>query len=191
MQEEREFRLMKDATMTRMNVVMSLWSFASAACLVRFGGLGAGSIVWGLCLLVGCIGLILLSSDIHTYLPFLGRAAFPPSVLKDKMTPAEAQVEVQVKADPGAIKVVFWASDSSGHNPMMRDILKPNPREAYGNYSNAGIAPVDGDGMAMLYLRCPSKYVVRGKKLPKHVHYRSVFRSGILGQVRTADVVCA
>ena len=39
-------------------------------------------------------------------------------------------------------------------------------------------------------LDCPGSYYIRGAKLDKHVHFREIFDDGIIGPVKSADVVC-
>lgn len=112
-----------------------------------------------------------------TWLPFLGPTAFPIGVLRRPQAPHGHTVRVTVNAPSDAISAVFWASETSA----------PNPFDAYGSYSNSGIAEVV-DGTAIFRVREPQPYAVRGKTIPPHVHYRWVTKTGMLSGVRTAFV---
>ena len=130
------------------------------------------------------VALAYLVMDRTVFMPFLGEAALPPSVLKVS-TPTEATIDVRVKAPRRATHVVYWASEPTA------DVFG-SPQEAYNNFDNAGVVPVV-DGTAVLALQCPGNYVVpmrRGSPLPKHVHYRAVYKEGILGRVQTQTIAC-
>lgn len=134
-----------------------------------------------LTLIAGCIGSLHLLSSRDSYLPFLGDAVFPPAVLALK-TPSDAAFTATVPAPPGASHVVYWASESAAG-------VAPAPGDAYGNFGNSGVVPVSS-GIANLPLRCPMQYKVRGKTLPRHVHYRAIYPSGISGPVQSSNVTC-
>lgn len=125
---------------------------------------------------------ILMNRD--TWLPFLGEAALPPPVLALRV-PSDASYTVPLRTVPvGATHVVYWAAETS-------PTVASNPWEAYNKYDNSGVAEALADGSAILKLRCPGKYRAKGKILPRHVHWRAVFPSGILGPVETLNVQCA
>jgi uncharacterized membrane protein YuzA (DUF378 family) len=115
------------------------------------------------------------------YLPFLGEAHIPCSVLKD-MTPEGANTSVSVHVRPGA-KIVYWAAEPA--NEDLKSVV--DYRAAYLEYKNAGVTTADADGMAELKVRTPQGYVVPLKgMLPPHVHYRVCGeRPGFMGPIVT------
>jgi len=130
----------------------------------------------------GLAGLVTVAFNRDSYLPFLGEAAFPPSVLA-VAAPSDAAFTVNVTVPVGATHVVYWASESGAG-------VAPSPWDAYGNYKNAGVVVAGSTGAATLAVRCPGQYRVRGNALPRHVHYRGVYPSGILGAVQTKEIEC-
>jgi uncharacterized membrane protein YuzA (DUF378 family) len=130
------------------------------------------------------VGLSALSLMFHrdTYLPFLGKTAFPCSLLADKV-PNDATVSIPIKVKPES-KVVYWASEH--HRDMA---VASNPWEAYAKYENSGIVTADKDGNATIKIRDPIKYnVPLGRKLDKHVHYRFCKTPGMISEVFTVMV---
>jgi hypothetical protein len=119
-----------------------------------------------------------------TFLPFLYRAAFPPSLIKDVHVPPHANVSSKIKVDaPDGTKVAYWAAISS-------KTIFPDPHQAYANYGNTGVAEVK-NGKATLKFSCPSQYVVPwGQTLEKHVHYRVIYSDGMMSRVNTVFVKC-
>lgn len=172
-------------TMNRTVALAALVCFVSCVVLAYMGVIEFRGPVMTSCIASGCIASLVVLSSRTSYLPFLGEAVFPSSLLKDTMTPADATVDIDVVASPGATHVAFWASE-----PNSSGVVK-NPWKAYGSYTNSGIARVESNGHATIRIRCPSRYAIRGKVLPRHVHYRDVYPSGILGEIKTAQVVCA
>lgn len=132
--------------------------------------------------ILGVLGVLRMAFDRATYLPFLEECALPSTILTETV-PKDAAVTVAVTVDRGASHVVYWASESGSGTA-------PTPWDAYSNYGNAGVARAGTDGSATLAVRCPGRYKVRGKKLPRHVHYRAVYPSGIAGSVQTVNVEC-
>lgn len=108
-----------------------------------------------------------------TWLPFLGPSAFPIGILKPR-APHGHTVTASVTAPHDAIKAVFWASEKHSTNPF----------DAYGAYTNAGVAEVV-DGTAILRVRKPFPYEVHGKTIAPHIHYRWVSKTGMLSGIRT------
>jgi hypothetical protein len=158
--------------------IMSLVAASNKLNLVRVNPDGwAGTLT----LIAGCIGSVHLLSSRDSYLPFLGNAVFPPAVLALK-TPSDAAFTATVPAPPGATHVVYWASESAAG-------VAPAPGDAYGNFGNSGVVAVSS-GIANLPLRCPAQYKVNGKTLPRHVHYRVIYPSGIAGPVQSSNVTC-
>ena len=124
---------------------------------------------------------IRLSMDRNTWLPFLGPAVIPPSALAAK-TPSEATFTVPISTPSNATHVVYWAAESASG-------ISEDPMNAYGNYGNAGVVAAAG-GQAILAVRCPGQYKVRGKILPRHVHYRFVRPDGMASEVMTKKLTC-
>jgi len=182
MKQPREIGALSATTMNRMVALCFLMLLVVCVISARMGLVNFNGPLMSACIASGCLASLVLMGNRTTYLPFLGEAVFPSSLLREPSAPDEATVEVEVVAEPGATHVAFWASD-------VGEGVKKNPWVAYGSYKNSGIAVVRG-GKATLHLRCPSIYTVRGKVLPRHVHYRSVFESGIVGKVETRGVVC-
>jgi hypothetical protein len=178
-----EINRLSRTTKNRMAALGVLMSFIVCVALARFGLVDFGGPLMISCITSACVASVALLSNRTTYLPFLGEAVFPGTLLKDAFEPGDATIEVKVRAQPGATHVAYWASD-------VGQGIKKNPWIAYGQYTNSGVAKVNSVGMATLRLRCPVRYTVRGKVLPRHVHYRSVYPSGIVDKVETRGVVC-
>lgn len=148
--------------------------------IIKFGTAG----VFGTVLLLLTVASSLyIALDRDSYLPFLGECVLPPSVLAAK-TPQDAAFTVDVIVPDGATHVMYWASESGAG-------LAADPYDAYGNYANSGIVQAGSNGKASLAVRCPRQYAVRGKTLPRHVHYRAIYKSGVAGPVQTTQVTCA
>jgi hypothetical protein len=122
-----------------------------------------------------------LSMDRNMWLPFLGPTVIPPSALVAK-TPSEAAFTVPISTPSSATHVIYWAAESASG-------ISEEPMNAYGNYANAGVVAATG-GQAVLSVRCPGQYRVRGKILPRHVHYRFVRPDGIVSEVMTKKLTC-
>jgi uncharacterized membrane protein YuzA (DUF378 family) len=127
--------------------------------------------------LVGISALVNIMSR-NYYLPFLGDAVFPCNSMLEKV-PQNADVQVKVEVTPNS-NVIFWASETN------KDIME-NPWVAYAEYSNAGVARSDVNGVAVLKFRTPSSYKVPSgmKTLAPHVHYRVCSQPGMLGEVKS------
>lgn len=133
-------------------------------------------------LIVGASALYLLfAPNVRTFLPFLGKTVFPPSLLL-LSEQAETNATVIVKAD-NAIKVAYWAAHAD------EGVVESDPMKAYDSYENIGVAAVV-DGKATLKLKCPTEYKVQKGmiKLPKHVHYRLIYSNGVISEVLTAKL---
>lgn len=120
-----------------------------------------------------------------TYLPFLGPAAFPKSLIPGDFAPVNSNTEITVPFEAAdGTRVIYWGALASGE-------VSPNPKDAYGDYSNAGVATVK-DKKALIRFHCPGEYYVpMGRKLKRHIHYRfCCVKSGLLGPVRTIWVKC-
>jgi len=132
------------------------------------------------------VAAIVLIFNRNTYLPFLGKCAIPPSLLMNEKIPEGASKTHVLKlndVDDGT-RVIYWAALKSND-----DKIKP-PTEAYGDYSNAGIAIVKNK-KTLLHFNCPDKYSVGSMVLNSHVHYRLMTPNDpILSSVYTIDVEC-
>lgn len=182
MKQPREIGDLSARTMNRTLALSSMFTLVACVVSARLGMVSFWGPTMAAVAASACIASVYLMSDRTTYLPFLGEAVFPSTLVRDDTTPSDATIEVEVDAEPGATKVAYWASD------VGTGVAK-NPWVAYGTYTNSGVAQVRG-GKATLRLRCPAIYTVRGKVLPRHVHYRSIFPSGIVGKIETRGVVC-
>lgn len=135
-----------------------------------------------LVVILGLVGAVYLGFDRDFYMPFLGPTVLPTTVLKVG-TPADASVSVSIDAPANVSHVVYWAANPS---TMSRD----DPMEAYRGFNNAGIVAAT-NGRATLRLACPGTYKVGwGRLLPRHVHYRYIYKTGVLSGVQTASVTC-
>lgn len=129
--------------------------------------------------LAGLVAVVVLAARRTFWLPFLGEAAFPAAALGDRdVSPRGADATATVRAPKNAL-IVYWAAS----------VDAPGPVAAYAEGSNAGIARASASGVAVLRVRRPGVYAVRGAgKLAPHVHYRVVESAGMLGPVQTAYV---
>lgn len=122
---------------------------------------------------------IILFVQRNARLPFLGNTVMPTSVFQP-LQPVDATVSVKVSTpDCDGAKVVYWASSKDADNPW----------DAYKNFENAGVMFVT-DKETELKLRCPGKYKVGmfKKELPKHVHYRIIYKNGWVSEVKTKEI---
>lgn len=119
-----------------------------------------------------------------TYLPFLGHAAVPASLLKEASIPDGANVSVQIPVDaPDGTKLIYWGAKPS-------DVVYPTPWDAYDSFTNAGVTLVK-NGAVTIRFHCPSKYrIPSGRTLNRHVHYRVAGENGMVGPVQTKYVNC-
>jgi uncharacterized membrane protein YuzA (DUF378 family) len=117
-----------------------------------------------------------------TYLPFLGKSAFPCGALAEKI-PDKADTTVQVQNVKPGSNVVFWAAEPS-------DKVINHPLQAYDRWANSGVTRSDEAGVATLHVRRPGQYKVPpfGRTLPIHVHYRVCYKNGMLGPVKTVII---
>lgn len=121
-----------------------------------------------------------------TYLPFLGEAVFPSTAIVDARVPegANAELKVDMKV-PDGTKVIYWGAEPN------KDVIG-NPWDAYGKYSNMGVATVSG-GKVTLKFNCPAEYKVAmgAKQLKRHIHYRTCCTmNAMMGPIETLNVNC-
>ena len=121
---------------------------------------------------------VMLDRDV--FLPFLGDAVLPTSVIVEDRLPAGANRMVSVTVPPRT-KVMYWASEPS-------DDVKKSPWEAYKKYRNAGVTTSDGQERGASHQK-PVKYKVPyGNTLSPHVHYRYMRNNGMMSRIFTAPV---
>ena len=131
-------------------------------------------------ILVG-IAAIYLATQMAFYLPFLGETVMPCSILSDR-SPEHADTEVSLHGQRPGAKILFWAAEPATVGLATIKTWK----QAYLEYSNAGVTTVDAGGHALLRIRKPQPYTVPVKgALQAHVHWRSCKEGGMLGPVQT------
>ena len=143
---------------------------------------GDGALAQLIYTLIGVSGLVLMFQR-DVYLPFLGEAHLPCSVLENREPPG-ATKSVRIVVAPYK-KVLYWAAE-----PATEDLKSlPSWKGAYQKYENAGVATANAEGVAVLKVRSPQPYKVpfRGALSP-HVHYRVCEDSGWMGRVNTIRV---
>lgn len=156
--------------------------FAFVGCIMVILAKKKSPVLILVCVVIGTIATWLLTQR-DIYLPFLGYAALPPTLIKDRFMPNNANVEAVIEVDAiDGTRVLYWGAKSS-------DEVKPSPWKAYDDWSNAGVAIVK-DKKAIVIFHCPGQYEVgmRGK-IDRHMHYR-VLNKAMLGPVKTAYVKC-
>jgi uncharacterized membrane protein YuzA (DUF378 family) len=137
-----------------------------------------------LMILVGVVTVYLIMIQYkRLYLSFLEETVLPTSIFKPFVNP-NANVETIIDAT-GAKMVVYWASK--------KDVSPDSkPAEAYGDFSNYGVAEVKNNS-AILKVACPSEYkvgLIMSKRLPKHLHYRLIYDNGVLSSIKTVNLKC-
>ncbi len=142
---------------------------------------------WSIGISLFALLFLILTSifDRNYYLRFLNRSVFPTGLLVEK------EIDEATREKKGFVesfkmsfplykdkKIVYWASKKGDFD---------NPREAYGDYKNSGVASTDENGVAELHLKeVPGTYVVPYKgRLEPHIHYRIIEMNGMLGEVST------
>jgi hypothetical protein len=136
-------------------------------------------------LVLAILGILFLFYNRSTWLPFLEESVIPPTCFVERQ-PTDSTLTVSILAPVGCTHVIYWASESS--NASIAD----DPTSAYAGFSNSGCVKVSNTGNAILPLRCPGQYktFASGRTLPRHVHWRAIFKSGIIGRVVTEKVSC-
>jgi uncharacterized membrane protein YuzA (DUF378 family) len=125
------------------------------------------------------------------YLSFLGKTVIPISSKIEKSEKSNNVIDVVLEDLPRQTSVIYWASMKQDS----QDIL--NYTEAYGNYSNSGIAQTDENGRVVVKIECPSEYTVPKfgffrRKLNKHIHYRYEIpnKKGLYSRIYTKYITC-
>jgi hypothetical protein len=131
---------------------------------------------------------ILLMMKKETFLPFLGLAHMPNTLIADEKIPAGANLSYSIDMsdyEDGTV-VIYWAANKT-------DKIIEDPYEAYKNYNNVGVSKVK-NGKAEVRIFCPDRYKVKkafNQLLERHFHYRIVFKeTGFLSPVMTVKVDC-
>ncbi len=134
------------------------------------------------------LSAIYLSTKRNFYLPFLGETVLPPSLLKD-IENKNANIVMSVDA-PNADMVIYWAAESLQEHDTNGSKFA---YDAYDKYTNSGVSKVIS-GKALLKIECPQTYWVKKwgikKTLPKHLHYRLVYPTGWVSEVKTVELQC-
>lgn len=177
----RAYGDIKRQTKMRLGAVSSVGSGILVLVAARLGAVTVDGSVAGIAAFLASLACVWLMLQRTTYLPFLGPTVLPGSVLLSRRTPKNATVIVDIPSS--ASKIVYWASEPCSN-------VKPTPWAAYKDFDNSGVVDVE-NGVAEVHLRCPGRYVAKGKVLPRHVHYREVVGDGMMGPVKTVGVICS
>lgn len=173
--------------MTRMAAQGLVLAFALFASLSFIVSSSAGSILKFVSVIM-VVATLWLMLQRDTYLPFLGYAAFPMSLVPTDFAPVKANTEITVPMDgvPDGTRMIYW-----GAQPASGDGAAPTPKAAYGDYANAGVATIRRNEVTIRF-HCPTEYYVpMGHKLKRHIHYRLCGgKHGLMGPVRTLWVKC-
>jgi hypothetical protein len=124
----------------------------------------------------------------ETFLPFLGLAHVPNTLIAEERIPNGANIlySIDMNDYEDGTKIIYWAANKT-------DKIIEDPYEAYKNYNNVGVSKVK-NGKAEVRIFCPDKYKVKkifNQLLERHFHYRIVFKdTGFLSPVMTVKVDC-
>lgn len=136
-------------------------------------------------LVVG-VSAVWLMFQRDTYLPFLASAVLPSGVLVEDRVPEGANTELNISLNvPDGTKLIYWGAEPATG-------VVNNPWDAYGKYTNVGVATIHQGG-AVIKFKCPAEYKVASgmKKLKRHIHYRlCCTKEAMMGPVETVSVTC-
>jgi hypothetical protein len=122
---------------------------------------------------------IILASKRSTWLPFLGKAVFPGSLIPLKK-PILSDITIPIKTLPN-VKIAYWAALNKGE--------KTNVKLAYGSFENSGVVMSDINGNATLPIMTGTGYTIpSGMVIPRHIHYRIIDYpgfNGMMGKINT------
>ena len=131
---------------------------------------------------------VILMMKKDTFLPFLGLAHLPNTLIADEKIPKGANLSYSIdmnEYEDGTI-IIYWAANKT-------DKIIEDPYEAYKNYNNVGVSKVK-NGKAEVRIFCPDRYNVKkvfNQLLERHFHYRIVYKdTGFLSPVMTVKVDC-
>lgn len=142
---------------------------------------------------VGIVGVLSLVAMFNRdlYLPFLGSAVLPESLLVAPsgggvtQKPQPNSLLVQLKNLPPNAKILYWAAESV--DPRDSTVLMWN--NAYKDFANSGVVVSDASGMATIMVHKPQEYKVYKFGIPMiikpHIHYRYVISKSMLSKVYT------
>jgi hypothetical protein len=131
---------------------------------------------------------IVLIMKKETFLPFLGLAHVPNTLIAEERIPNGANISYSIDMNDyeDGTKIIYWDANKT-------DKIIEDPYEAYKNYNNVGVSKVK-NGKAEVRIFCPDKYKVKkifNQLLERHFHYRIVFKdTGFLSPVMTVKVDC-
>ena len=131
---------------------------------------------------------IVLMMKKETFLPFLGLAHLPNTLIAEEKIPNGANISYSIDMNDyeDGTKIIYWAANKT-------DKIIEDPYEAYKNYNNVGVTKVK-NGKAEVRIFCPDRYKVKKvftQLLERHFHYRIVFKdNGFLSPVMTVKVDC-
>lgn len=189
-----------------MEETMEIWMHIIAICIILFFTLFYSllilfnsniDVIIKVIIVIPVLCAIYLGMNRDTYLPFLGHCAFTPRVILNEIIPEGCYEFHTLKLNNIAdeTRVIYWGalkdtnllSGSSGSNGDTNNI---SPKNAYGNYSNSGIAIVKNNS-AKLYFHCPMNYNAGYRKIDKHIHYRlCIPNNPILSKIFTEKIDC-
>jgi len=118
----------------------------------------------------------------ETFIPFLDTTVLPTHLL-NITNPLDSNMEVSLTPKKGITHAVFWAAMPENESDDGVDV-----NDAFGDYSNAGVAEINDDGKIILKFKKPISYKVNGQLLDRHVHYRYVLSDKMLDKVRTVNI---
>jgi len=131
---------------------------------------------------------VILMMKKETFLPFLGLAHLPNTLIAEEKIPKGANLSYSIDMndyEDGTI-IIYWAANKT-------DKIIEDPYEAYKNYNNVGVSKVK-NGKAEVRIFCPDRYKVKklfNQLLERHFHYRIVYKeTGFLSPVMTVKVDC-
>lgn len=129
-------------------------------------------------LLVTLSAVILMYKRDH-WLPFLGKAVLPESLIPLSNNKLKTDRIIKIKVPPN-VKVMYWAADKMKDDKQ--DVFK-----AYNGYINSGVVKSNKHGIASLPIKTGNGYIVpNGKQIPRHIHYRYVEEdNGMLSRLET------
>uniref|UniRef100_A0A6C0LYU1 Uncharacterized protein n=1 Tax=viral metagenome TaxID=1070528 RepID=A0A6C0LYU1_9ZZZZ len=132
--------------------------------------------------------VVVLMMKKETFLPFLGLAHLPNTLIAEEKIPNGANISYSIDMNDyeDGTKIIYWAANKT-------DKIIEDPYEAYKNYNNVGVTKVK-NGKAEVRIFCPDRYKVKKvftQLLERHFHYRIVFKdTGFLSPVMTVKVDC-
>jgi uncharacterized membrane protein YuzA (DUF378 family)/sporulation protein YlmC with PRC-barrel domain len=113
-----------------------------------------------------------------TWLPFLGKSAFPEQLIPLVDNKLENTIDIPIKTVPNK-KIAYWAALKMQEN---QDV-----KTAYNNYENSGVVLSDNNGNAVLKIKEGDGYNVPYKHVKKHIHYRvlNIDNNNLMGPIET------